>query len=239
MTAARPFARLSALAAAPALEALLYARQLGREFTVEDAAKALGCGRSAARQRLDRLEAAGLLAAEFRRPPGRTGPGAGRPAKVYRVPPEVRVDEFPEHRFPELIRLLLEENRSDPDRDARHRALGRRFARAFMAESQITPAGPRLDRALPKLSAVLGRLGYQARIDAAQADRGTLVVPTCPLRPTVVASAEAVGLDRGFWEGLVEVVSGESLPDLRCTSESCLDCAKDCIITFSREPVAA
>lgn len=48
------------------------------------AATALGIPRSVATFHLDRLVADGLLATEYRRLTGRTGPGAGRPAKLYR-----------------------------------------------------------------------------------------------------------------------------------------------------------
>ena len=50
----------------------------------DEAAAALGIGRELAAFHLDRLAAAGLLATEFKRLGGRTGPGAGRPAKLYR-----------------------------------------------------------------------------------------------------------------------------------------------------------
>lgn len=50
----------------------------------DEAARALGIPRSVAAFHLDRLVADGLLEAEFRRLSGRTGPGAGRPAKLYR-----------------------------------------------------------------------------------------------------------------------------------------------------------
>lgn len=50
----------------------------------DQAAAALGIPRHQAKFQLDRLEAAGLLDADFVRLSGRTGPGAGRPSKVYR-----------------------------------------------------------------------------------------------------------------------------------------------------------
>lgn len=50
----------------------------------DDAAAALGISRELAAFHLDRLIEAGLLQAEYRRRSGRTGPGAGRPAKLYR-----------------------------------------------------------------------------------------------------------------------------------------------------------
>ena len=48
------------------------------------AAAALGISRELAAFHLDRLVQGGLLETEYRRPSGRTGPGAGRPAKLYR-----------------------------------------------------------------------------------------------------------------------------------------------------------
>ncbi|MDN5796191.1 MAG: hypothetical protein L0H79_10640 [Intrasporangium sp.] len=48
------------------------------------AAAAVGISRHQAKFHLDRLEADGLLVAGYVRLTGRTGPGAGRPAKVYR-----------------------------------------------------------------------------------------------------------------------------------------------------------
>ncbi|HEY2916466.1 MAG TPA: hypothetical protein VGI98_04545 [Candidatus Limnocylindrales bacterium] len=56
------------------------AESMGRD----EAARALGIGRELAAFHLDRLADAGLLDVEFRRLGGRTGPGAGRPAKLYR-----------------------------------------------------------------------------------------------------------------------------------------------------------
>ena len=44
----------------------------------------MGVARSVAAFHLDRLVADGLLTTEFRRLTGRQGPGAGRPAKLYR-----------------------------------------------------------------------------------------------------------------------------------------------------------
>ena len=50
----------------------------------ETAAAALGLSRSVVAFHLDKLADLGLLDVEFRRPEGRGGPGAGRPAKLYR-----------------------------------------------------------------------------------------------------------------------------------------------------------
>ena len=60
----------------------------------DTAAEQAGIGRPLAAFHLDRLVRAGLLEVEFRRRSGRTGPGAGRPAKFYIRPAgqEVSVD---------------------------------------------------------------------------------------------------------------------------------------------------
>ena len=50
----------------------------------DDAAGAVGISRELAAFHLDRLVEAGLLETEYRRRSGRSGPGAGRPAKLYR-----------------------------------------------------------------------------------------------------------------------------------------------------------
>src|SRR5438876_6373194 len=50
----------------------------------DQAAEALGVARHVVKFHLDKLENQGLLEVEYRRLPGRNGPGAGRPAKVYR-----------------------------------------------------------------------------------------------------------------------------------------------------------
>src|SRR5918994_4533132 len=56
----------------------------GAPVSRDEAAEALGLARSTAAFHLDRLAEEGLLAVEFRRLTGRTGPGSGRPAKLYR-----------------------------------------------------------------------------------------------------------------------------------------------------------
>ena len=63
----------------------LYAFVSGRTEPAgrDEAAAAVGIGRALAVYHLDKLVRSGLLTASYRRPPGRSGPGAGRPAKVY------------------------------------------------------------------------------------------------------------------------------------------------------------
>lgn len=70
------------------------------------AAAALGVPRSTAAFHLDRLAAQGLLTVEYRRLGGRTGPGAGRPAKLYRRPDDEIAVSVPERHY-DLVGGLL------------------------------------------------------------------------------------------------------------------------------------
>jgi predicted ArsR family transcriptional regulator len=73
----------------------------------DEAAEALGLARSTAAFHLDRLAEEGLLSVEFRRLTGRTGPGAGRPSKLYaRAAGEVAVS-VPERHYDFAGQLLL------------------------------------------------------------------------------------------------------------------------------------
>ncbi|HEX2156941.1 MAG TPA: helix-turn-helix domain-containing protein, partial [Actinomycetes bacterium] len=56
----------------------------GGEVSRNQAAEAVGVQRGLAAFHLDKLVEAGLLEASFRRLGERRGPGAGRPAKLYR-----------------------------------------------------------------------------------------------------------------------------------------------------------
>lgn len=70
-------------------------RAVGRE----QAAVAVGVPAHTAKFHLDRLVNEGLLEVEFRRLTGRTGPGAGRPAKLYRRSARQFSVSLPERRY--------------------------------------------------------------------------------------------------------------------------------------------
>src|SRR5262245_56515370 len=84
----------------------------GRPVSREEAAAGVKVTRALAAFHLARLVREGLLAAEYRRLSGRTGPGAGRPAKLYRRGPrEVSVSLPPrEYEVPaRLFATVLEQ----------------------------------------------------------------------------------------------------------------------------------
>src|SRR5438045_2579106 len=96
-----------ALLDAPARRALYQAVvRAGRSLSRDEAASAAKVSRALAVFHLDKLVQAGLLEVEYRRLSGRTGPGAGRPSKLYRRGSrEVNVS-VPERHYEVPARLL-------------------------------------------------------------------------------------------------------------------------------------
>ena len=85
----------------------------------DQAADAMGIGRTLAAYHLDRLAKNGLLEATYARPPGRTGAGAGRPAKLYRrAAGEVAVSLPPRDYAlaAEILAAAIDEDPSGPTR---------------------------------------------------------------------------------------------------------------------------
>ncbi|MGH8951960.1 MAG: helix-turn-helix transcriptional regulator [Acidimicrobiia bacterium] len=86
------------------------------EFVVEspaavgrdEAADALEIPRQTAAYHLDRLAKEGLVEVEFVRRTGRSGPGAGRPAKLYRKSDRDYEVSLPPRRYGLAARILLE-----------------------------------------------------------------------------------------------------------------------------------
>ena len=72
------------------------------------AAAGAGVGRANAAFHLDRLAEAGLLDVEFRRRSGRSGPGAGRPAKFYRRPDREISVSLPQRQYGLAAELMAE-----------------------------------------------------------------------------------------------------------------------------------
>jgi len=80
------------------------ARAVGRD----EAADAMGIPRQTAAYHLDRLAEEGLVEVEFMRRSGRSGPGAGRPAKLYRRSARDHEASVPPRRYALAARILLE-----------------------------------------------------------------------------------------------------------------------------------
>jgi predicted ArsR family transcriptional regulator len=213
--------RLEAIGDPERRRALLYARSCAAAITVDELAAALGIHRNVARARLDRLVEASFLEAHFERRTGRTGPGAGRPAKTYSVAPELSAVEFPFRRYEALIGLLMAALPSR-GRARRLREVGVAFGEE-LARSVDLACTRTLPGAVEMVCLALGQLGYQATVESAGPEEAWIRTPTCPMRPLVVAGEEAVEVDRGMWAGLVgAALDGVDVGDVVCEGQDCL-----------------
>ena len=227
--------RLDAIGGRDLRAALLYVRGSSAPVSADDAAVALGVHRSVARSRLERLRAAGLLETSFTRRSGRSGPGAGRPAKLYSAAPEAEALEFPPRRFPALVARLLDEVPVEGREDALRRA-GEDFGRDLAKAAGLRP-GARLEQALERVCAAVRSLGFQATLDRVDGDTAVISTPTCPLRPLVAERPDAAHIDRGMWAGLIErSLRGIRAESVECETHSCLDGGETCsvVVRFGR-----
>ena len=129
----------------------------GGEVSRNQAAEAAGVARSLAAFHLDKLVEAGLLEATFRRLGDRRGPGAGRPAKLYRRAPGQVAATLPPRTYEAAAHLLaetVEEAGADLELQAAARRAGARTGRQIATER----AGP--DPA-PAVERVLAARGYE------------------------------------------------------------------------------
>jgi predicted ArsR family transcriptional regulator len=85
-----------------------YVAAQGREVGRNEAAEAAGVARTLAAHHLDRLTEVGLLESGSRRLTGRSGPGAGRPAKVYTRAQAERSVSLPARDYRTAAELLAE-----------------------------------------------------------------------------------------------------------------------------------
>jgi predicted ArsR family transcriptional regulator len=186
----------------------------------DDAAAALGLARSVAAFHLDRLVRDGLLTAEFRRLSGRQGPGAGRPAKLYRrAEGEVSVS-LPARHYDLAAELLASavEGARAPGRtvdDALRRSAAARGRE--LGERAHGRAGSRPTRAalLDAALAVLEDEGYEPR----PAD-GEIVLANCPFHALVDQHRDLVcGMNRDLLSGLADAVGDELLAARLAPSE--------------------
>jgi predicted ArsR family transcriptional regulator len=107
----------------------------------DEAAAAAGVGRALAVYHLDKLVESGLLAATYQRPAGRSGPGAGRPAKLYTRADREFAVTVPPRSYELAARLLVHAVEADTSGQSRAalgqaaRRLGTEWGRAYRAEA--------------------------------------------------------------------------------------------------------
>lgn len=167
----------------------------------DQAADAVEVPRHTAKFHLERLVDAGLLVTEFRRLTGRTGPGAGRPAKLYRRAATEIAVSLPSRRYDLAGEVLA---------DAAERALGGTgMAAALSAAAEdaarsVVAAAPDAGGAGERLHDTLTALDYEPRDEETEYGRA-LVLGNCPYRRLAAGHRELVcGLNQRFVEGLAD-----------------------------------
>jgi predicted ArsR family transcriptional regulator len=193
-----------------------YVAGTGRAVSRDDAAAAAGINRSLAAYHLDRLVADGLLTAEYRRPEGRGGPGAGRPAKLYRrSAAELRVTIPP--RDYELAATLLAIAVDADDSGVAHSALAT-AARALGTELGTEARNRRAEDAPSVLRAALSERGYEPFEDGP----GTLRLRNCPFHHLAAAHRDLVcGMNLALLGGLTAAVGGGAEVELEPAEDLC------------------
>jgi predicted ArsR family transcriptional regulator len=211
--------------------ALLYVRGSDAPVTADDAALALQVHRSVARTRLERLTRAGLLETSFARRSGRSGPGAGRPAKLYSPAPESDVLEFPPRHLAALVARLLDEV-PPQGREGFLRRAGEDYGRELARTAALQPRLRTAD-GLERVCSAMRSLGFQASLDRIEGKTAFIRTPTCPLRPLVTERADAAHIDRGMWAGLVEHgVWGVRAESVDCETHACLNGKEACSVVI-------
>ncbi|MFL6111121.1 MAG: helix-turn-helix transcriptional regulator [Catenulispora sp.] len=168
----------------------------------EAAAAATGVAHHVAKFNLDRLVTEGLLDVEYSRPPGRSGPGAGRPAKLYRRSQRDISVTLPERRYDLAGRVLAEAvtvaARDGAPVDQTLRTAARTTGRTLLENhrAQAQPDGGEQD----VVTAVLARIGYEPRtID------GEVFLANCPFHSLAAQYTELVcGMNLDLIDGLLE-----------------------------------
>lgn len=172
----------------------------------DEAAQALGLARQTAAFHLDRLADAALLDVVYERRSGRTGPGAGRPAKLYRRSARQVAVSLPERHYELAGRLLaqaLEESEAtgEPARTVLHRSARRLGAQLAAGRTA-------------RLDDLLERYGFEPRRDG-----DAITLENCPFHALARQHTETVcGMNLHLLSGLLEGLHESSLqaqPDPR------------------------
>ncbi len=157
------------------------------------AAEALGVSRRVAAMHLDRLAEQGLLAVEYRRPPGRSGPGAGRPAKLYRRTEDEVAVSVPERHYDLAGGLLAAAVTESIDTGAGVQQILDRTA---------YDAGKAIGAEADNLHAALQDAGYEPQQDH---DSDAVVLGNCPFhRLAQQFTALVCGVNLQLLRGVVD-----------------------------------
>lgn len=167
----------------------------------EEAARALGISKSLAAFHLDKLASEGLLDVGYKRLSGRSGPGAGRPAKIYRRSQREIAVQFPNRNYRLAAEVLLESLAREPARkkavEAAARRVGSRIGRVASAD---------LGRGSDALMAILEEIGFDP-----EATGRAIILRNCPFSPLAASSRETVcSMCLNLLKGIAEEVGAEA-----------------------------
>lgn len=183
----------------------------------DEAAEGVGVAPHVAKFHLDKLVDEGLLEVGFGRPPGRSGPGAGRPAKLYRRSSRELQVSLPDRRYDLAGRLLAEaiaaaERDGIPVGDALSRvatATGSALGREARGRAGRRPSRAALTTAACEL---LSELGYEPRTES-----GEVRLANCPFHALAADYVELVcSMNRDLLTGVLAGLGHAGL-------EACLD----------------
>ena len=176
----------------------------------DEAASAAGIGRALAAYHLDKLVESGLLTASYQRPPGRSGPGAGRPAKLYARSGREFAVTVPPREYELAARLLVQAVEADPSDHSRAalaeaaRRLGTELGSSFRPSPGGTDAGGTdaggTDAGGRDVKGVLTQQGYEP----CRGTDGVIRLRNCPFHQLAEQHREVVcGMNLALVEGLV------------------------------------
>src|SRR4051794_5489229 len=182
----------------------------------DEAAAAVAVPRATAAFHLDRLVADGLLDVHYERRSGRSGPGAGRPAKLYRRAECTVSVSLPERRYDlagQLLAAALTEVQQTGEPPAE--ALGR-LARGRGEQLGAAVAADAAGRA--SVVRLLEKHGFEPR-----EDDGGIALANCPFHALAREHTELVcGMNLRLLQGVLDRVSGTGLtPRLQPREGAC------------------
>jgi predicted ArsR family transcriptional regulator len=175
----------------------------------EQAAQGVGITKELAAFHLDKLLEEGLLDVEYRRISGRTGPGAGRPAKLY-LPSGRQVQiTLPARRYDLAATLLaqaIEEGKGDPARAVDR--VARRFGERLGAQARRELGGrPSTGRLLDKACEVLRDQGFEPTKSGSE-----VRLRNCPFDTIAKEHTDLIcGMNMSFAEGLLSGLEAEGV----------------------------
>jgi predicted ArsR family transcriptional regulator len=187
----------------------------------DEAAAKVGISRELAAFHLDRLVAGGLLETAYRRPAGRKGgPGAGRPAKLYRRSEREIGVSLPARRYEAVADVFAESlERLETTAGTEEvigavgevaRAHGRQDGRRLRREMGGRPTRTRVR---DRLVGLLRQLGYEPEpASTTDGATGEIVLCNCPYRPIADAHRDITcGANMAWAEGVSEGLGDPAL----------------------------